>query len=319
LQSSNEELQTVNEELQQRNGILAQTSNDLTNLLNSVNLPLLMLNNDLQIRQFTPLTQRLMNVHPSDMGRSIGEIRLNLSVENLEPLLRDVLDSLGTRELKVQDRDGHWRLLRVRPYRTADNKIEGVVLVLMDIDELRRGQQELLEARDYARSVIESIKTPTVVLNTDLKIRTVNGAFRALASLPARDSEGRSFPDLAVLLWGLESVRERPPAWFIILLTAIASILNINLSKARRRAFCAFGRAPWSPTANRSSCLPLKTSQPQKLPGTCTRVCTANWKCKFTPPKKPSAVPSRGAWRVNCTTTSASSWPICKWRLSVSR
>jgi two-component system, chemotaxis family, CheB/CheR fusion protein len=209
LQSSNEELQTVNEELQQRNSILAQTSNDLTNLLNSVNLPLLMLNNDLQIRQFTPLTQRLMNVRPSDIGRSISEIRLNLSVENLEPLLLDVLDSLGTRELEVQDRDGHWRLLRVRPYRTADNKIEGVVLVLMDIDELRRSQQELLEARDYARSVIESIKTPTVVLNTDLKIRTVNGAFRTLASLPAGDSEGRSFPDLAVLLWGLESVRER--------------------------------------------------------------------------------------------------------------
>jgi two-component system CheB/CheR fusion protein len=69
LQSSNEELQTVNEELQQRNGILAQTSNDLTNLLNSVNLPLLMLNNDLQIRQFTPLMQRLMNIRASDTGR----------------------------------------------------------------------------------------------------------------------------------------------------------------------------------------------------------------------------------------------------------
>jgi two-component system, chemotaxis family, CheB/CheR fusion protein len=209
LQSSNEELQTVNEELQQRNSILAQTSNDLTNLLNSVNLPLLMLNNDLQIRQFTPLTQRLMNVRPSDIGRSINEIRLNLSVENLEPILLDVLDSLGTRELEVQDRDGHWRLLRVRPYRTAENKIEGVVLVLMDIDDLRRSQQELLEARDYARRVIESIKTPVVVLNMDLKIRTVNGAFRTLASLPAGDSEGRSFPDLVALLWGLESLRER--------------------------------------------------------------------------------------------------------------
>ncbi|HEY1945991.1 MAG TPA: CheR family methyltransferase [Bryobacteraceae bacterium] len=209
LQSSNEELQTVNEELQQRNNILAQTSNDLTNLLNSVNLPLLMLNNDLQIRQFTPLTQRLMNIRASDIGRPINEIRLNLSVENLEPILLDVLDSLGTRELEVQDREGHWRLLRVRPYRTADNKIEGVVLVLLDIDELRRSQQELREARDYARSVIESIKTPTVVLNMDLKIRTVNGAFRKLANLPEGDAEGRSFPDLAVLLWSMDEVRER--------------------------------------------------------------------------------------------------------------
>jgi two-component system CheB/CheR fusion protein len=209
LQSSNEELQTVNEELQQRNNILAQTSNDLTNLLNSINLPLLMLNNDLQIRQFTPLTQRLMNIRVSDIGRPINEIRLNLSVENLEPILLDVLDSLGTRELEVEDGEGHWRLLRVRPYRTADNKIEGVVLVPLDIDELRRSQQELREAHDYTRSVIESIKTPTVVLNMNLKIRTVNGAFRKLANLPAGDSDGRSFPDLAALLWGMEVVRER--------------------------------------------------------------------------------------------------------------
>jgi two-component system CheB/CheR fusion protein len=68
LETTKEELQSPNEELQQRNGILAQTSNDLTNLLNSVNLPLLMLNNDLQIRQFTPLTQRLMNIRASDIG-----------------------------------------------------------------------------------------------------------------------------------------------------------------------------------------------------------------------------------------------------------
>jgi two-component system CheB/CheR fusion protein len=207
LQSSNEELQTVNEELQQRNSILTQTSNDLTNLLNSVNLPLLMLNNDLQIRQFTPLTQRLMNIRCSDIGRPIGEIRLNLSIDNLEPILLDVLETLGTRELEVQDRDGHWLLMRVRPYRTADNKIEGVVLVLVDIDEQRRSQQELRDARDYARAVVESMRTPVVVLNMDLKIRTVNSAFRLLVGTVANDLEQRSFPELAALLWGMEEIR----------------------------------------------------------------------------------------------------------------
>jgi two-component system CheB/CheR fusion protein len=209
LQSSNEELQTVNEELQQRNTVLTQTSNDLTNLLNSVNLPLLMLNNELQIRQFTPLTQRLMNIRSSDLGRPINEIRLNLSIENLEPILLDVLESLGTRELEVQDRDGHWLLMRVRPYRTADNKIEGVVLVLVDIDELRRSQQELRDARDYAQAVVESMRTPVVVLNMDLKIRTVNSAFRSLSGIVANDLEQRSFPELAALLWSMEKIRPR--------------------------------------------------------------------------------------------------------------
>jgi two-component system CheB/CheR fusion protein len=209
LQSSNEELQTVNEELQQRNSVLTQTSNDLTNLLNSVNLPLLMLNNDLQIRQFTPLTQRLMNIRSSDIGRPINEIRLNLSIDNLEPVLLEVLESLGTRELEVQDRDGHWMLMRVRPYRTADNKIEGVVLVMVDIDELRRSQQELRDARDYARAVVESMRTPVVVLNMDLKIRTVNSAFRSLSGIVANDLEQRSFPELAALLWNMEEIRPR--------------------------------------------------------------------------------------------------------------
>lgn len=202
-------MQTVNEELQTRNLVLSQTSNDLTNLINSVNLPLLMLNNDLQIRQFTPLTQRLMNIRSSDIGRPINEIRLNLSIEDLEPILLDVLDSLGTRELEVQDRDGRWRLMRVRPYRTADNKIEGVVLVLIDIDEFRRTQEALREARDYSRAIIESVRTPIVVLNNDLKIKTANSAFRFLVRDSIGELESRSFPELAALLWGMEEIRQR--------------------------------------------------------------------------------------------------------------
>jgi two-component system CheB/CheR fusion protein len=113
LQSANEELQTVNEELQQRNSVLVQTGNDLNNLLNSVNIPLLMLNDDFQIRQFTPPMQRLLSVRSTDIGRSINEIRLHLSIGDLEPLLREVMETLGTREQEVQDREGRWYLLRV--------------------------------------------------------------------------------------------------------------------------------------------------------------------------------------------------------------
>jgi two-component system, chemotaxis family, CheB/CheR fusion protein len=206
LQSANEELQTVNDELQQRNNVLTQTSNDLSNLLNSVNIPLLMLSNDLHIRQFTPPMQRLLNVRPSDIGRSIGEIRLQLSVEDIQPLLQEVLETLGTRELEVQDRDGRWHLLRVRPYRTSENKIEGLVLVLVDIDQLRRSQQSLMDARDFARSVVESVPIPIVVLNHDLTIRTANTAFRTLAQMAAKELEGRSLPELAAYLWDVQGI-----------------------------------------------------------------------------------------------------------------
>ncbi len=209
LQSANEELQTVNDELQQRNNVLTQTGNDLTNLLNSVNIPLLMLNSDLQIRQFTPPMQRLLSVRPSDIGRSISEIRLQLSIEDLDPILNEVLESLGTRELEVQDKEGRWHLLRVRPYRTADNKIEGLVILLLDIDQLRRSQQQLVDARDFASSVVEGVPVPIVVLNEDCSIRTTNTAFRELAQVSQKDLEGHAFPDLAALLWGINGLRAR--------------------------------------------------------------------------------------------------------------
>ncbi len=204
LQSTNEELQTVNEELQQRNLVLLQTGNDLTNLLNSVNIPLLMLTSELTIRQFTPPMHRLMNIRPSDIGRSIREIRLQLSVEDIEPILVEVLDTLSAREIEVKDRDGRWHLLRVRPYRTAENRIEGLVVVLVDIHQLRSSQQELSDARDFVSTVLESIPIAVVVLNRDCTIRTVNTAFRELTRLPTRELTGRSMPDLVDTLWGLD-------------------------------------------------------------------------------------------------------------------
>ena len=209
LQSSNEELQTVNEELQQRNLVLVQTGNDLSNLLNSVNIPLLMLTSDLKIRQFTPPMQRLMNIRPADVGRSISEIRLQLSVEDIEPLLIEVLETLNARELEVMDREGKWHLLRIRPYRTAENRIEGLVVVLVDIHQLRSSQQELSDARDFVSTVLESVPVAVVVLNRDCTIRTVNTAFRELTRLPTRELTGRSLPDLVEAVWGINGFIER--------------------------------------------------------------------------------------------------------------
>ena len=192
--------------MQQRNAVLLQTGNDLSNLLTSVNIPLLMLTDDLAIRQFTPPMERLLNMRPSDIGRKVSEIRLQLSIEDIEPVLREVLDTLGTREVEVQDRHGRWHLLRVRPYRTAENKIEGLVLVLVDIDQLRQSQQGMREARDFADSIVGSVPVPVVVLSKDCTIRKVNKSFRDLAELGDSELNGRSFPDLVRLKWGFEDL-----------------------------------------------------------------------------------------------------------------
>ena len=189
LQSSNEELQTVNEELENRNAVLTLTSNDLINLLNSVNMPVLMLSNELYIRHFTPQSQKLMNLRPQDVGRPFGEIRLNLAVDDLERRLTEVLETLTPQELEARHRDGRWYFLRIRPYRTTDNKIDGLVLVLVDIDQSRRSQHEL-----------RNTPLPLVVVNAEFRIVYLNDAFCDLSNLSRQAIDGRAITEVATHL-----------------------------------------------------------------------------------------------------------------------
>jgi len=138
LQSSNEELTTLNEELENRNQELAVLNNDLVNLLASIEIPIVMLDGGLRLRRFNPAAQRLLNFIPSDLGRSINDINTKLHVDNLEALIREVIETLEVREVEVKDRAGRWQSLRIRPYKTTDNKIDGAVLALVSLDEFRR-------------------------------------------------------------------------------------------------------------------------------------------------------------------------------------
>jgi two-component system CheB/CheR fusion protein len=138
IQSSNEELATVNDELQRRNEDLLQANNDLNNLIASVQMPIVILGADLRMRRFTPAAEKLLNLIPTDVGRPLADIRLRFDVPGLEPMLLEVIESVTVKELEVQDAQGRWYLLRIRPYKTLDNRIEGVVLVFVDVDTLRQ-------------------------------------------------------------------------------------------------------------------------------------------------------------------------------------
>ena len=134
LQSTNEELMTVNEELQNRNDELTHLNNDLNNLLSSVNIPIVMLGNDLRVRRFTPMAERVMNLIPADVGRDITDIKPNLHIPDLKRSISRVIDSLQIQEFDIEDPNGRWYSMRIRPYRTFDNKIDGVIIVLLDLD-----------------------------------------------------------------------------------------------------------------------------------------------------------------------------------------
>jgi two-component system CheB/CheR fusion protein len=134
LQSTNEELTTLNEELSNRNLEMMQMNSDLNNLLSSIQLPIVMVDNNLLVRRATPAARSAFNVLQSDVGRPITDFKPNIDVPDLEKLLRNVVETLAMRERRVTDKEGRWYSLRVRPYRTSENKIDGAVITLLDID-----------------------------------------------------------------------------------------------------------------------------------------------------------------------------------------
>jgi two-component system, chemotaxis family, CheB/CheR fusion protein len=208
LQSTNEELTTVNEELQNRNTELALTNNDLVNLLVSVNLPILMLDPDLRVRRITPAAEKVLHVLPTDIGRLVTDLRLPINVPDLESMIAESIDSLSVKTREVQDRSGHWYLLRIRPYRTTDNKIDGAVIKLLDIDPLKRSLQEAEAARDYANAIVKTIREPLIVLNRQLRVETANRAFYQLFHVTKEETEGKFIYDLGGKQWNIPALRE---------------------------------------------------------------------------------------------------------------
>ncbi len=136
LESANEELNTVNEEVQHRNQQLAQLSNDLINLLNSATIAMVMLGEDLRIRRYTPEAEKVLGFTEHDVGKPLVNRRLLIDVPELERWMLDVMRDMVMRSEQVQAHNGKSFKLRITPYRTLENKIDGVVLTLLDISEL---------------------------------------------------------------------------------------------------------------------------------------------------------------------------------------
>ena len=128
LESANEELHTVNDEMQHRNELLTQLNNDFSNLLNSVDMALVIVGSDLSIRRITPQAGAVLGLVPSDVGRPIPRLKLKIDVGNLEEMLLEVMRSAQAKQYRVQEVGGSWYAFRMTPYKTTDNRIEGVVL-----------------------------------------------------------------------------------------------------------------------------------------------------------------------------------------------
>lgn len=207
LQATNEELHTINEELHSRNGELGQINNDLQNLLSSINIPILMLDGELKIRRFTPLAQQLFNLIPTDLGRPFNDIQSNLVAIDLGAVIQETIDTLIVKKLEVQDRDGHWYSLRVRPYRTLDNRIDGATIGLFDIDTLKRSTLAISAARDYANAIVETVRQPLLILSADLRVIRANRYFYHTFALAPAQVEQQSIFEVDDGAWDLPNLR----------------------------------------------------------------------------------------------------------------
>ncbi len=208
LESTNEELTTVNDEMANRNAELNRLNSDLNNLHASLHTAIVVVSRDLTVRSFTPLAEKSFNLLAADVGRPLSRLRHNLDFPDLESFITEVIDTVSVHEREVRDKDGRWYSLRVRPYLTLDNKIDGAVLMLVDIDALKRSEQEIAGARVYAEGILRTARGPLVVLTTDLRIHDANAAFYKTFKVSPDETKGRMIYELGNRQWNIPKLRE---------------------------------------------------------------------------------------------------------------
>jgi two-component system CheB/CheR fusion protein len=207
LQSTNEELSTVNDELCNRNLELGHVTNDLTNLLSSTTLPVVMVDRGLRIRRATAASAKVLRILPSDIGRSISDIRLDLDLHDLGKLIAEVIDTLAMKELEVQDHENCWYSLQIRPYRTVDDKIDGAVLVLNDINAIKSASERFKKAKEFSEGIIDTVREPLVVLDSDLRVVYANPAFFADFHVSPDETDRKFLYRLGNEQWNIPKLR----------------------------------------------------------------------------------------------------------------
>jgi len=206
LESSNEELITVNEEMQTRNQELNRLNSDLNNLHDSVNMSIVVLGRDLTIRRFTPQAMIELNLFYSDIGQPISRIKTLLDFPALEPTIAEVIKMVRTREKEVRSKVGRTYSLRMRPYVTVDNKIDGAVLVLVDVTDLKKTEQQIRYERNYAHAIIRTVPQPLVVLDDTLRVSVANESFYRTFQVATDQTEGQLIYELGNRQWDIPAL-----------------------------------------------------------------------------------------------------------------
>jgi len=208
MQSLNEELMSVNAELQEKVSALLEAENDMKNLLNSTEIATLFLDNALKVRRFTPEAAKIIKLIKGDVGRPITDIVSNLKYDRLGEDAEEVLEKLATKEMEVESKDGNWYMMRILPYRTVENVIQGVVITFTGITALKRLEMAVREERQYAESILETVREPLVVLDGRLRVVSANLSFYRTFHVNPAEIEKKLIFSLGNRQWDIPELRE---------------------------------------------------------------------------------------------------------------
>ncbi|MDP1948393.1 MAG: CheR family methyltransferase [Nitrospirota bacterium] len=208
MQSLNEELVTVNAELHGKLDALAAANDDLQNLLNSTEIATIFLDNELRIKRFTLEAKRVSCLIAVDVGRPLSDIVSKLTYDRLLDDAQDVLQTLVVKEREVQSADGSWFFMRILPYRTGKNTIDGLVLTFQDITKLRHAEQVIQASRDVAASIVETVREPLLVLDDQLRVVLANQSFYRTFQVQPREVEQQLLYHLCNGAWNRPDLRQ---------------------------------------------------------------------------------------------------------------
>lgn len=208
LQSVNEELITVNSELQAKIEHLASAQNDMKNLHDNINIATIFLDTNMVIRRFTRDSSKIYRLVASDIGRLLADIKSDLIDQDILEQAEKVLETLIPIEREVCTNKDDWYLLRIQPYRTIENVIDGVVMTFTDITSRIKTEDSIKEARELAESIVDTIREPILVLNGKLKIISTNKAFCELFNVSIKDTVGRKIYEIGNNQWDIAALRK---------------------------------------------------------------------------------------------------------------
>ncbi|HYN59012.1 MAG TPA: chemotaxis protein CheB [Rubrivivax sp.] len=207
LQSVNEELVTVNAELQAKIEQMAGMQDDMKNLLDNIRIGTIFLDRKLLIRRFTRDALNVYRLAGTDIGRPLADIRSELQGGDLLADAQAVLESLVPVERELSTAGGSWYLVRIQPYRTTDNLIDGVVLTFANVTE-RVQAIATRKARDLAEAIVDTVSNPLVVLDGDLHMLSANRAFHREFGGSAQATLGQHFFEIGDRQWDFPTLHE---------------------------------------------------------------------------------------------------------------